>query len=395
VELLGAGAAASKRRHEIWIALAAYITTTAVNLQVPLYPKYAEAADHGIGTLTLVFACYVVGLLPILILLGGISDRIGRRIPILAGLACAFVATALVLMNPTLATLAVARIVQGIGVGLGVAAGTAFLAELLEGAHAPQRAAAYITVATSLGFGSGALLTSICVAIQDLNHHPDGAPFSYYLLLPVILVLALAVARVPERRARRPGVWVRPPHFQLETLPQCFAIFLAWAITGMVIAVVPTELARHDMTAWTGVALFCVNGTGVLFQPIARRMEPERALSLGLFLAPLGYVMLALGAWLGSVGLLLTGAAVAGSACYGFTYLGGLASVSAAAHDERARAASGYFLFAYLGFSVPVILSGFVSDHLGILPALSLFGMIAIIWNAGIAYAMALVRVRA
>jgi hypothetical protein len=68
--------------------------------------------------------------------------------------------------------------------------------------------------------------------------------------------------------------------------------------------------------------------------------------------------------------------------------------VSATAHDERARAASGYFLFAYLGFSVPVILSGFVSDHLGILPALSIFGVIAIIWNAGIAYAMGLVHLR-
>jgi len=393
VELLDG--AASKRRHEIWIALAAYITTTAVNIQVPLYAQYAQTANHGIGTLTLVFACYVAGLLPILILLGGISDRIGRRIPIVTGLTCAFVATAIVTVSPTLVTLAIARVVQGVGVGLGVAAGTAFLAEMLEGANAPQRAAAYMTVATSLGFGSGALLTSLCVAIQNLNDHPEAVPFSYYLLLPLILVLALAVARIPERRARRPGVWVRPPHFQRETLPQCFAIFLAWAITGMVIAVVPTELARHDMTAWTGVALFCVNGTGVLFQPIARRMKPDRALRLGLFLAPLGYVMLALGAWLGSVALLLTGAAVAGSACYGFTYLGGLASVSAAAHDERARAASGYFLFAYLGFSVPVILSGFVSDYLGILPALALFGVIAIIWNASIAYAMALVRVRA
>jgi MFS family permease len=342
-----------------------------------------------------VFACYVAGLLPILILLGGISDRIGRKIPIVTGLTCAFVATALVLIKPTLSTLAIARIVQGIGVGLGVAAGTAFLAEMLEGAHAPQRAAAYITVATSLGFGSGALLTSICIAIQDLQHHPDAAPFSYYLFLPVTALLAVAIARIPEYRAVRPGVWLRPPHFQRETLPQCFAIFLAWAITGMVIAVVPTELARHNLTAWTGVALFCVNGTGVLFQPIARRMEPDRALRLGLLLAPLGYALLAFGAWLGSVVLLLTGAAVAGSACYGFTYLGGLASVAVAAREERARAASGYFLFAYLGFSVPVIVSGFVSDHLGILPSLAIFGAIAIVWNASIAWAMPLTRARA
>lgn len=376
------------------IALAACITTTAVNLQVPLYSKYAEAADHGVGTLTLVFACYVAGLLPILIFLGGVSDRIGRKTPILLGLACAFAATAMVLLQPTLLTLAVARVIQGVGVGLGVAAGTAFLAELLEVSDAPQRAAAYMTIATSLGFGSGALLTSLCLVLQRQSIQLGAAPASYYLLLPVTLVSMLAVARIPEHRVRRPVQWVRPPHFQRETLPQCFAIFLAWAITGMVIAVVPTQLARHNLTAWTGVALFCVNGTGVLFQPLARRMQPERALKLGLLLAPLGYVMLAVGAWLGSVVLLLVGAAIAGSASYGFTYLGGLASVSAAAHGERARATSGYFLFAYLGFSLPVILSGLVSDRLGILSALAIFGAIAIVWNAGIAYAMPPSKIR-
>jgi MFS family permease len=365
------------------IGMAAYITTTAVNLQVPLYAKYADAADHGIGTLTLVFACYVGGLLPILMFLGGISDRVGRKYPILAGLGCALAATILILVHPTLAALAVARVLQGIGVGLGVAASTAFLAELLTGLGVAQRAAAYITAATSLGFGSGALFTSVCLAIQ-----PNATPASYWLFPPVAIFAMFAVARIPEHREARSVVWLRLPHFQQETLPQCFAVFLGWAITGMVIAIVPSQLAKHNLVAWTGVALFLVNGVGVLFQPAARRMNPDRALRLGLLLAPTGYALLALGAWLGLIWLLLAGAAIAGAACYGFTYLGGLASVAASAPFDRARATSGYFLFAYLGFSLPVILSGFLSERLGIAGTLAIFGAVAIVWNGGIALAM-------
>ena len=153
------------------------------------------------------------------------------------------------------------------------------------------------------------------------------------------------------------------------------------AVTGMVIAIVPSELAVRDLLAWSGLTLFLVNGVGVLCQPAARKMEPDRALRLGLILAPLGYVLLTLGVWLSWVWLILLGAAVSGSACYGFTYLGGLATVSANAQHERARAISGYFLFAYLGFSLPVILSGFLADWLGGMAGLLVFGAIVLLGN--------------
>ena len=53
--------------------------TTAVNLQVPLYTEYAEHAGYGKASTALVFAAYVFGLIPVLLLLGGMSDRAGRK----------------------------------------------------------------------------------------------------------------------------------------------------------------------------------------------------------------------------------------------------------------------------------------------------------------------------
>src|SRR5207247_1850560 len=75
----------------------------------------------------------------------------------------------------------------------------------------------------------------------------------------------------------------------------------------------------------------------------------------------------------------LAGAATAGAACYGFTYLGGLAAVSRAGGADRARAVSGYFLCAYLGFGLPSIALGFLADRIGVLPALVGFGLLVVV----------------
>jgi len=64
--------------------------------------------------------------------------------------------------------------------------------------------------------------------------------------------------------------------------------------------------------------------------------------------------------------LTLAGSAVAGIACYGLTCLGGLsATLSLAPAEDKARASAGFFLFAYFGFSVPVVLLGFLGDRIG------------------------------
>jgi hypothetical protein len=97
---------------------------------------------------------------------------------------------------------------------------------------------------------------------------------------------------------------------------------------------------------------------------------------LGLILIPLGFAVLAVGAVSSRLSLLLAGCVMASSACYGFTYLGGLSAVSVAATNEnRARASAGYFLSAYFGFSVPVVVSGFLADRFGVANALTLFGV--------------------
>ena len=142
---------------------------------------------------------------------------------------------------------------------------------------------------------------------------------------------------------------------------------IAWSTTGMTISVVPIELKSHGLAGWTGLVIFLSNFVGFLCQPIATRMETHKALLLGFTLVPLGFVVLLLGVMSDHLVLVLLGTAITSSASYGFTYLAALSEFSIKTTDNRARATAGLFVYAYIGFSLPVILSGALADHFGLL----------------------------
>ncbi|VVE63398.1 hypothetical protein PCA31118_01254 [Pandoraea captiosa] len=368
------------------LAIQLFLVTFCVNLQAPLVPHYAAASGHGAGAQALAFACYVGALVPALLLLAGLSDRVGRRLPLVAALLLGLVGTWLTLRWPTLFALGGARACYGLATGLVAGSGTAFMTELYgEREDAATRGAALVAAATSLGFGTGALVTGVCLIVAPSTL----PPWSLWAYLPCAFVAALGVVALPAP-ARHPDVpWLRWPVLAPGTVPLGVAILLAWAAVGVVIGVVPSALAAHGHAAWAGFATFFVVSTGLLFQPAARRMAPVRAVRVGLVLVPLGFVVLALGVVYVNLPALLTGAVIASSACYGFTYLGGLAAVNAAvAPSLRARAAAGYFLFAYFGFSVPVVTSGWLADRFGMPAALALFTAALIAGSAALAVAL-------
>ncbi|HSP30973.1 MAG TPA: MFS transporter, partial [Halomonas sp.] len=156
-------------------------------------------------------------------------------------------------------------------------------------------------------------------------------------------------------------------------------IMLAWAMVGLVIAILPSTLQQHGLSALSGFATFGSCSCGVLFQPWARKLSPYRATLLGLTILLPAYGLIAWGATQGNLLAVLLGTVLASSACYGFIYLGGLSGVlaiaDASASQPATQASAGYFLMAYLGFSIPVITTGILIDAVGHTLALTLFGL--------------------
>lgn len=355
------------------LALGLFTVTFAVNLQAPLYDTYAAESDVGTTAVTIAFAAYVGGLMPTLLLLGGLSDRIGRRTPIALALILGAAATALLVYAPSWTSLVVARCLLGVGTGLATTAGTAYMTEIL-GVGRAKNAALIVTSATSLGFGGGALATGISLGIQG----PTLLPASYIVLFiaaPILAVVALVLPRVD--RPKHVSL-VRLPVFPTGTWMFGAAMALAWSTTGMTIAVIPLELAANGLGGWTGVVIFLAIFVGFLCQPIARRMTNDRALALGFVLIPLGFCVLLVGVWLKLLAFVLIGTCITSAASYGFTYLASLAEVSLRAPHDRARATAGLFVYAYIGFSVPVVASGALADVLGLPMAMVVFAAVQI-----------------
>ncbi|MBO9551987.1 MFS transporter [Pseudomonas sp.] len=364
------------------LAFALCLITLAVNLQAPLYITYADLSGQGAAATAVAFSGYVLGVLPVLLALGGLADRVGRRPLILTALVLSMVATLLMLFAPSLQTLGVARFFLGLGTGLASATATAYMAELM-GANSSARAANWVTASTSLGFGLGAALTSLF-----LLRGPSLTPGSFHLQLLLGAVAVLLVWRLPDPRPAQRSAMLRLPFYPRGSVVYGLAILLAWACVGLVIALLPGILRQHGLSAWSGFSTFCVISCGLLFQPLARRMSSRAATLLGMAILPCSYALLAWGADSGRLWAVLAGAVAASSACYGFIYLGGLAAVNELAGAEKTRASAGFFLLAYLGFSVPVILTGVMSDHLGSGMALLGFGGVLLVGCVAVAGAL-------
>ncbi len=312
-------AGGKSRAAEIVVAAALLAVTMAVNLASPLYGSYGQAAGYGSGLTTVAFALYIVGLLPTLIFLGGISDYVGCRTAILCGLAATTLATMLLIINPTIYMLMIARVLHGIGVGLSLGAGTVYLTDL-TGSDS-KRASSAVSVVTTIGFGSGPLLTSIALLSRQTL-----VPLSFWAVLLSSLVCAAFAANLPVQKPSG-GRLLRLPYTSRAVMRPGIIFALAWSVIGLVMSIVPMLLAQHHLVAWSGAAIFCVSATGALCQIAARHMNSTRAQTLSVIWIPFGYVFLLIGAVSGLVPVALSGAAIIGAACFGLAYPGGLAEV--------------------------------------------------------------------
>lgn len=361
------------KRSALIISAAIFLIAHSANLQVPLYGTYAQLAGYGSGISAVAFATYIAGLLPTLILLGGISDRLGRKKTILASLLLATIATFLVVPYPNIYALFVTRVLQGIAIGLITGTGTAYLSALM-----PQKSAsvaAIVSLTTALGFSSGALFTNAVLLYQD-----SLVPVSYWVIFCSLLGCIGLSIKLPEQPTFKEKL-IRLPSFPKGTISAGIAIALAWSLAGIVGIILPEQLQQYGLPNWSGPMLFIFVISGVLIQSLARKLEARRSLQLGSILLVIGYLIFTCGAWLNVLALVIAGVAIAGTACYGFTYLGGLAQVVKIGGSQSARVTSGYFVCAYLGYGLPVVAIGFLSENLGVINTLFGFGTILTISN--------------
>ena len=197
--------AANLRRQRLshpaaFVAVAAMLVlfTAASSAPSPLYVVYQADWGFSATALTEVFAVYVVGLLGSLLVLGALSDHIGRRPVLLAAIGLEAVALLLFLLAGDVLTLSLARLVQGIATGAALTTLGAALADL-NPAHAPGRAGVVNGAAPLAGLALGSLG---CGALVE--YAPSPTHLVFVVLLAGLAAAGVAAALLPETSTLRP-----------------------------------------------------------------------------------------------------------------------------------------------------------------------------------------------
>jgi MFS family permease len=362
----------SVRHHRLgfWAVAFAFMVVMAFStLPSPLYGIYQQRDGFSSFTITVIYAAYAIGVVTALLLAGHVSDWHGRRRVLLPAIAVSIVSAVIFLLWRDLPGLILARIVNGLSVGVVAATATAWMAELHAVGHPgapPQRAQLTATAVNIGGLGLGTLISGFIA--QWAGGDPLTVPYVVFL---VGLVLALAAAALsPETRERpepMPAYRVQrvsvPREARGAFMAAAAGAFIAFGALGLFTGLAATFLVgtlHHGSHALAGVTIFVLFAGGVVLQVGLRAASPRRILIVGGAAMIAGLALTAVAVWLSapSLALFLAGGALTGAGA-GTVFKGTVVTVSSITPPAtRAEALAGLFLAGYVGLSLPVVGAG-------------------------------------
>jgi len=345
------------------------VAMASTTVSTPIYPLYEVRFGLTALAITVVFAAYGVGVMGGLLVTGRLSDHIGRKPPLAAGLVIGLLAMGLFVAANDLGLLLAARLLIGITAGLFTGTATAWLVDLDDDR---QRATKLAVGANLGGLALGPALGGVLAQFV-----PDPLRTTYVVELALMAVGLVVLSRLPETVPRGrfeldfAGI-VPPREVRAVFVPAAMAGVAAFGVSGVFGAVGPSMLgAVLGITEPTAsgslvAALFVMSVCGQL---IARRFDPTIALPAGCAALAAGLALLGLALALETLIALIAAAVVAGLA-QGVIVGAGLGLLTARAPaDRRSQVASTYFLVLYIGLVVPVVAFGLVETGIGLVDA--------------------------
>lgn len=367
----------------VGISAAMVAILVAAGSPTPLLPIYEKQWDFAPWLLTLAFGVYAIALLVAILVIGSLSDHVGRRPLMIGALAVELVAMLLFLFASSIDWLIVARIVQGIATGAASSSLSAAVVEL-----APERrkklGALMTGMAPLAGLGIGALFAGI------LAQFVANAATAVWLVLVVVMALGTVfTVFTPETSTRKPGalasliprvsVPAQVRRLFSSTLPGMISAFM---IMSLFLGLVPIVLAAvFGVVAPIVGALvaFVAFGAGTVVSAATSSVRPHRLRLIGASAMTVGAVLFVGGVGLGAVALVWAAAVFAGAglgASFSGTTRGLVPEVKP---HERAGLFAAIYLVAYLAMGVSAIVAGLFVGVVGVSAMAVGFGIVTAI----------------
>lgn len=357
----------------IWLALLAF--TIGTNLVTPLFPFYSARFHLNNAQISLLFATYAIFLLPSLLLFGSLSDQLGRKRVLIPVMILFTLASVIYSLSTSSMELFIARAIQGISTGAFIGACTAYMVDNVEESKR-GRTLLLASFTTMIGFGIGPGISGNIM--QYFSWRISQLPFFIHITLMVIAIMLLFTVRetVVNKEGRvRLRIRVGVPadmktKFWRFIAPAGFVFF---ALNGTVIAMIPVytvSILHSKSLNLGGNLLFLLMLVGGISQLLVQKWAMNTVTKWGIVLTVIGaFVMLSAGP-MHSAPILILGTIIEGIG-NGWAFKGSLALAGNVSEPKvRAQVISTYYIAAYAGFSVPVLLVGLLSVYFGLQIAL-------------------------
>ena len=339
------------------MAAIADLAFAANNAASPLYRVYQEQFRFSAITLTLLFTVFIVVLLVTLLVAGSLSDYVGRRPVVLAGLVAGAAASGLFLLAHGVGLLFGARALLGVAVALITGAAAAALHDLRpHGSAAPLLSSTAVARGGALGaIGASALA----------QYAPAPTRLVWWILLGAFAAGALAVLAMAEPGTPRPGALssLRP---QVSVPRPARGAFVAavpclvglWALVGFYFSLGPSlvaQLLHSGNLLWGGVVLLLLGGTSAATSGALTKADPSRLMLAGCIALSVGALVTFAAIETGTPAALFLGTAVAGLG-WGPAFTGAYrATVVLVPSGQQAGLITAIYIVSYVALGTAVI----------------------------------------
>jgi DHA1 family bicyclomycin/chloramphenicol resistance-like MFS transporter len=251
-----------------------------MDLYLPALPEVAANLDAGQSSVQLTLSAVAIGLAAGQLVAGPLSDRFGRRGPLLLGVGAWALASLLCAFSPTVWVLVTIRLLQGLGGAAGIVLARAVVRDRYEGTESARMFA----VLASIG-GAAPVLAPVLGG--QLLRVTGWRGLFVVLAVIGVLMLAAAAWRLPETLApeHRVAGGIRTTLRNGRLLLGRRAFLAAVLAQGLAFGALFTYLSGSSFVLQDGYGLsaqqfslvFAANGVGIVLAGQASRLLVARA----------------------------------------------------------------------------------------------------------------------
>ena len=324
----------------------------------PLYAVYQAEWGFSPITTTMVFGIYALAVLVALLVVGSLSDHVGRRPVLLVALVVQAAVMLLFAYADGVPELMLARVIQGLATGSAVGAIGAGMLDI-------DRAKGTVanSVAPLIGTATGGLLSGLLVQYLPIPTH-----LVYLALAGVFVIQAVGVSLMAETATTRPGAMASlrpqfgvPSHVRRPVAAAIPALVAIWALAGFYGSLGPSlvrVVSGSSSFVVAGAALGVLAGSGAVAVLVLRGTEGRRMMAIGVVSLIVGVGLTLVAVTQSSTVIFFAGTVVAGVG-FGAAFQGAIRTViPLAAPHQRSGLLSILYVVSYLAMGLPAVLAG-------------------------------------